>query len=194
MRDTTARAYALFAADTTDPFPALKVLAQLRGVGPATASLLLAVGWPGEVPFFADELLEWVRGSAGVRVRYDWREYGEVWEGVRGVRGRVGAGAEEVERGAWVLGRVGVEGMGILGVGDGDGDGNEEVVVGQAGGAGEAGGEEEMEKGKGKRRAGGEIKDVERSLKVPRRRKMEPLKEETAADGSVPRRSSRNKH
>ncbi|MCJ1293970.1 hypothetical protein MMC34_005527 [Xylographa carneopallida] len=112
VRDTTARAYALFAttvdADKADPFPALKVLAGLRGVGPATASLLLAVGWPGEVPFFADELLGWVRGRRGA-LRYDWREYGELWEGVRAVRERVGGGvsAEEVERGAWVVGVLG---------------------------------------------------------------------------------------
>ena len=196
MRDTTARAYALFAttvdADKADPFPALKVLAGLRGVGPATASLLLAVGWPGEVPFFADELLGWVRGRRGA-LRYDWREYGELWEGVRAVRERVGGGvsAEEVERGAWVVG--------VLGRGGGRGEGGGirvdsgkggELPVRQAEDAGEV---MNVEKGRGKRKVEGDSDGMERSTEVPRRQKAKTLKEENIVDGSGPRRSIRNK-
>ncbi|MCJ1379065.1 hypothetical protein MMC17_002165 [Xylographa soralifera] len=205
VRSTTQRAYALFAADTADPFPALKQLAQLRGVGPATASLLLAVGWPEEVPFFADELLGWLRGGEGGKVRYDWREYGEVWEGVRKVRGLVGGGAEEVERGAWAVGMLGrgeVE-RGVRGLVDGGGgegaDGRgvggegDEAPVGEVVVAGEAGAVEKGEKGRGKRKVVGETEDGERTAKVPRRRKVETLKEEKAADGAVRRRSSSNK-
>ncbi|MCJ1403453.1 hypothetical protein MMC11_006676 [Xylographa trunciseda] len=226
VRATTAEAFALFAAAVNagraDPLPALKVLARLRGVGPATASLVLAVGWPGEVPFFADEVLGWLRrgeGGAGggvgdggkgkgEKLKYDWKEYGEVWEGVGRVRGRLGGegeglSAESVERGAWVVEMLRVEGVerAVRERVDGDGvDGGDGVrsVDGKDGGAnfgrgvmgedsGEAG---EVEKGKGKRKA--EV-EVEKPAKVPRRRRVEVPKVENTADESVPRRSSRNK-
>ncbi|MCJ1283906.1 hypothetical protein MMC26_003237 [Xylographa opegraphella] len=188
VRSTTAHAYALFAAaDGVDPFPALKALAQLRGVGPATASLLLAVAWPADVPFFADELLGWLRGGEGERLRYDWKEYGEVWEGVRAV----GLGAEEVERGAWVMGMVG------RGMGPGEGGGavrgeDGKDLDGEAVVAPGVGPVEEMEEGGRKRKARGDAGGAGRSAKVPRRRKAATVKEEKAADISVPRRSTRN--
>jgi len=90
---------------------AIKTLAKLKGVGPATASLLLAVYDPDTVPFFADELYWWVccEGEWGAGIRYVVGEYKALWEGVRGVRGRLnadgkGVRAVELERGAWVLG------------------------------------------------------------------------------------------
>lgn len=114
---------------------AIKTLAELKGVGPATASLLLAVYDPDTVPFFADELYRWVccGGEWGRGIRYAVGEYKALWEGVRGVRGRLNAEVEgegegegvggvrgrlsaeaegegegvravELERGAWVLG------------------------------------------------------------------------------------------
>ena len=39
---------------------AFKKLQEMRGVGPATASLLLSVAFPDHVPFFSDELYAWV--------------------------------------------------------------------------------------------------------------------------------------
>ncbi|MCJ1389219.1 hypothetical protein MMC18_002075 [Xylographa bjoerkii] len=217
VRATTGEAFALFAADERDPLPALKVLARLRGVGPATASLLLAVAWPAVVPFFADEVLGWLRwGEAGDKgmgegkgkLRYDWKEYREVWEGVGRVREGLGkgAGAEEVERGAWVVemlkGGV-VEGavFGALrggGIAEGAGarsaDGkDEEASVGQAVVEGDAGEAEEVENGRGKRKAEVEIDDVEKPAKVSRRRRTETSKARNAVDGSMGRRSSRNK-
>ena len=38
----------------------LKLLCKLRGVGPATASLILSVAYPDDVAFFADELFAWI--------------------------------------------------------------------------------------------------------------------------------------
>lgn len=84
----------------------------MRGIGPATASLLLSVAYEDTVPFFADEILGWLRegkDKAQGKLKYDWKEYKEVWEGVRRVHGGLDTGegrrvsAEDVERGAWVV-------------------------------------------------------------------------------------------
>ena len=47
-------------ADVADVMKSLKVLCRLKGVGPATASLILSVAYPSIVPFFADELFAWI--------------------------------------------------------------------------------------------------------------------------------------
>jgi hypothetical protein len=38
----------------------VKMLTQLKGIGPATASLVLSCIWPSEYPFFSDELFRWI--------------------------------------------------------------------------------------------------------------------------------------
>ncbi|KAG9190762.1 hypothetical protein G6011_08850 [Alternaria panax] len=59
---TTKRAYAALwrgKSSHPDATPAMKILVGLRGVGPATASLLLSVLRPAEIPFFSDEMFRW---------------------------------------------------------------------------------------------------------------------------------------
>lgn len=51
VEETTRKA---FAAGVEEPLAATKVLTALKGIGPATASLLLSVYAPTEVPFFSD--------------------------------------------------------------------------------------------------------------------------------------------
>ena len=130
-------------------------------MGPATASLLLAVAFADEVPFFADEVAAWL-GVGGGRLKYDGREYEAVWKGVREVRGRlreVGGkevGAGEVERGAWVWewvrGDRGCRGVveGWLEGGGGRGGEEGEEIGMEGGGDGgvqrEGGGKDEVEK------------------------------------------------
>lgn len=118
-------------------------------MGPATASLLLSVAYPEDVPFFADEILGWLRAGkekAQVKLKYDWKEYKEVWEGVRALRDAAekGAGegervsAEDVERGAWVVEMVrgmGLENAAVAEKEDGsgmieEGEGNEGLQTG----------------------------------------------------------------
>ncbi|KIW01569.1 uncharacterized protein PV09_07043 [Verruconis gallopava] len=38
----------------------LQLLTQLKGIGPATASLVLSCTWPTQYPFFSDELFRWI--------------------------------------------------------------------------------------------------------------------------------------
>lgn len=104
--------------DEAPVLQALKTLTQLRGIGPATASLLLSVCRPDEVPFFSDELFRWscwdadVAGAGKAKagrgwdtgIKYNVKEYKGVLEGVGRVRERLGVRAVDVERVAYVLG------------------------------------------------------------------------------------------
>ena len=132
-----------------DVAAALAHLISLKGIGPATASLILSVAAPDEVPFFSDEVFRWVMwgekyattGAAGKvgtvkttaaaavvpagprgwkrPIGYNAKEYGEVVERVGEVVRRLGVRAVECERVAWVLGREGVD------VGEEEGEGGE---------------------------------------------------------------------
>ncbi|ORX98541.1 hypothetical protein BCR34DRAFT_496052 [Clohesyomyces aquaticus] len=109
--NTTRQAFAEL--DTQNPLPALKTLTQLKGIGPATASLLLSVFAAEDVPFFSDELLRWCMWDEGEgwkrKIKYDIKEYAELAERIREVRKRLDVSAVEMERVAWVLGRNGVD-------------------------------------------------------------------------------------
>ena len=76
----------------------------LKGVGPATASLFLAVAEP-RVPFFSDEVFRWTVGDWGRGIKYSPGEYGELIGRVRAVADRLGVEVGEVECVAWVLGK-----------------------------------------------------------------------------------------
>jgi len=98
-------------------------------VGPATASLLLSVLRPAEIPFFSDELFRWSvwddeTGSAkdGMgwqrKIKYNVKEYEMMLDRVQELRTRLRRGfgqrdplarAIDVERVAWVLGKEGVD-------------------------------------------------------------------------------------
>lgn len=83
---------------------ALKEVMNLTGVGPATGTLVLSIYDPERVPFFADELFAWVVTGHATKLKYDKKEYGMLWKGVREVRGRMkGLGAREVEKAAYAI-------------------------------------------------------------------------------------------
>ena len=58
IESTTRRAFSTL--DPISPLPALKILTELKGIGPATASLLLSVFDPEAVVFFSDEVFRWL--------------------------------------------------------------------------------------------------------------------------------------
>lgn len=96
---------------------ALDVLTQLRGVGPATASLLLSVGNPKMAPFFSDELYRWCfwqegKGNGWDRtIKYTRKEYLALFVQVQRLRERLQlqssseVTAVELEKVAYVLGK-----------------------------------------------------------------------------------------
>lgn len=89
----------------------------LRGVGPATASLLLNTFDGEKVPFFSDELFRWVMFAEGKghgwdrRIKYSLKEYQDLYRRVETLRERLSKASEktitsvEVEMVAYVLGQ-----------------------------------------------------------------------------------------
>ncbi|KAG9997035.1 hypothetical protein KCU78_g17148, partial [Aureobasidium melanogenum] len=74
---------------------------ELRGVGPATASLLLNTYDGEKVPFFSDELYRWVMFSEGKgngwdrKIKYSAKEYQELYRRVEMLRERLGKESDE---------------------------------------------------------------------------------------------------
>lgn len=114
-------AFTLLRGDTTIQtavLPALDKLTALKGIGPASASLLLSVCDPESIPFFSDEAFRWVMtgvdfgGNAGGKgwdrkIKYNKKEYGEFIKRVRELMQRLGGDvkAVDIERVGWILGR-----------------------------------------------------------------------------------------
>ncbi len=90
--------------DKSDPAGALDILTQLKGIGPATASLLLAVHDPDKVVFFADEAFYWLccNGSKAP-IKYNPKEYKALNERATALADRLHVRAVDIERVAFVL-------------------------------------------------------------------------------------------
>ncbi|TQV98591.1 hypothetical protein V2A60_007689 [Cordyceps javanica] len=84
---------------------ALAALTKLRGIGPATASLLLSVHDPARVIFFSDEAFYWLcaGGVAGRKIKYSNSEYEMLRRNAAKLVGRLGVSATDVEKVAYVL-------------------------------------------------------------------------------------------
>lgn len=133
IKSTTQEAFASL-RNEEDVMKALKILTRLRGIGPATASLLLSVCSPDEVPFFSDELFRWthwdtshVHGAGQARattqtsspgktdfgwqrsIKYNVTEYKEILASVEAVRKRLGVKAVDAEKVAYLLGKEKVD-------------------------------------------------------------------------------------
>ena len=83
---------------------AIEAISKLRGIGPATASLLLAVHDPEQVIFFSDEAFYWIccDGKIGP-IKYNAKEYAALAENTARIRARLNVGAVEIEKVAFVL-------------------------------------------------------------------------------------------
>lgn len=72
---------------------AMTTVSTLSGVGPATASLVLAVFQPALVPFFEDELWAWCfPEKEGGKLKYDRKEYELLFRKCWEVKERIGEG------------------------------------------------------------------------------------------------------
>lgn len=88
----------------SDASAAIGILTKLKGIGPATASLLLAVHDPRRVIFFADEAFYWLCcGGKKDPIKYNAKEYAALNAQVQTLCKRLGVQAVDVERVAFVL-------------------------------------------------------------------------------------------
>ncbi len=105
------------AGATEGPQASLSKLCSLKGIGPASASLLLSVYEMDRIPFFSDECFRWVmyaddkKGHGWDReIKYDAKSYNAYFERVQELRDRLKEGDEtvqacDVERVGFVLGK-----------------------------------------------------------------------------------------
>ncbi|KAM0288046.1 hypothetical protein ACHAQH_000114 [Verticillium albo-atrum] len=97
---------------TSDVAKALAILAKLKGIGPATASLLLAVHQPNDVPFFSDETYYWLCNNGKKEsLKYSMKEYDALISEARTVMKRLGVTAIDVEKVSYVVMRRGDTGV-----------------------------------------------------------------------------------
>ncbi|OTB19227.1 hypothetical protein K445DRAFT_72774 [Daldinia sp. EC12] len=87
-----------------DTSKALSTVTKLKGIGPATASLLLSVHDPHSVIFFSDEAFYWLccNGQKSP-IKYNVKEYQELSTAGQELAKRLGVDAVDVEKVAYVL-------------------------------------------------------------------------------------------
>lgn len=102
-KDTIARAMEHY-RDKADAVGAIKIISELRGIGPATASLLLAVHDPEKVIFFGDEVFYWLccGGKVG-SAKYNMKEYQDLQSRAATTSKRLGVPAVDIEKVAYVV-------------------------------------------------------------------------------------------
>lgn len=120
MTGISLEGFSIFDGTGASAKTSLNSLTQLKGVGPATASLLLSVRYPDTAPFFSDELFRWCfyqdgKGKGWDReIKYNLKEYLELFEKVQQLRARFEGdfkrfvSAVEIEKVAYVLGKQSV--------------------------------------------------------------------------------------
>ncbi|KAI0837602.1 DUF1479-domain-containing protein [Hypoxylon sp. FL0890] len=88
----------------SDAPKALNIIAKLRGIGPATGSLLLSVHEPKDVIFFSDEAFYWLccNGQKS-SIKYNAKEYEELSTAAKALVERLGVDAVDIEKVAYVL-------------------------------------------------------------------------------------------
>ncbi|KAL8709787.1 MAG: hypothetical protein Q9220_005573 [cf. Caloplaca sp. 1 TL-2023] len=117
LNTTLASFKAYSANELWDPLPAIATLCKLKGIGPATASLLLSCYDPHNVPFFSDELFLWLHESVELKeekekkttkkrksspsrptkISYNIKEYGSIFLRTTDVRSRLSASSDSKE-------------------------------------------------------------------------------------------------
>ncbi|KAK6065916.1 DUF1479 domain protein [Seiridium cupressi] len=87
-----------------DAFVALGEISKLKGIGPATASLLLSVHDPDRVIFFSDEAFWWLCcDGEKAPIKYNSKEYQELNQSAQELVSRLSVSATDVEKVAYVV-------------------------------------------------------------------------------------------
>jgi len=106
-REITKKAFASYSAKS-DVKAAVTIISELKGIGPATASLILAVHDPENVVFFSDEAYHWLcapESEAAPDLKYTAKEYEELYAKAKILMTRLKVFPIDVEKVAYVLKR-----------------------------------------------------------------------------------------
>ncbi|KAL9583139.1 MAG: hypothetical protein Q9212_002888 [Teloschistes hypoglaucus] len=129
VRQTTSSAFSIFSSDDTpNPAKAITTLSKLKGIGPASASLILSCYDPTTIPFFSDELSRWLHWEIkdekstkrkrtveskdegwNRKIKYTAKEYAAIFEKTNELRERLSKEAGEeikavsVEKAAYAI-------------------------------------------------------------------------------------------
>ncbi|OTA61545.1 kinase-like protein [Hypoxylon sp. EC38] len=86
-----------------DPFPATDILIELEGIEFSRACLLLSVAFPDNMPYFSEQLRQWVY-PIQPDIEEQSKEYrAECFSRVNAIKSRIGVKAVDVEKVAFVL-------------------------------------------------------------------------------------------
>ncbi|KAK3175298.1 hypothetical protein OEA41_002545 [Lepraria neglecta] len=117
VREITKLAFSTYEANNGDYAKSITALAKLKGIGPATASLLLSCYDPMKVPFFSDELYRYLHFEEAKskgwdrKISYTMKEYKSLFEKLQTLRERLEkenkrqVSAIDIEKMAYVLGK-----------------------------------------------------------------------------------------
>ena len=117
IRAATETSFSTYESNTSDPLKAFAPLTKLKGIGPATASLLLSCYDPSNLPFFSDELYRYTHWEEAKnkgwdrKIGYTMKEYKELFKRVHEMKTRLesesktSVNAVDIEKAAYVLGK-----------------------------------------------------------------------------------------
>ena len=118
IRSTTRSAFSVYTANPADYIKSLSTLSRLKGIGPATASLLLSSYDSVHVPFFSDELFRWLHWEEAKnkgwdrKINYTQKEYKDLYARLQTLRERLEKEARttisalKIEKAAYALGKA----------------------------------------------------------------------------------------
>lgn len=105
VQEATKDGFAHYAEFPNDIESVIKKLtAPLKGVGPATASLLLAVHDPSNVIFFSDEVYAWLVGNGKTSgISYTIKEFQQIYAAASALAKRLDVTPIDIEKVAYVI-------------------------------------------------------------------------------------------
>ncbi|KUJ24199.1 uncharacterized protein LY89DRAFT_571761 [Mollisia scopiformis] len=104
IASATTEAFEHYASNKDNIAGTIEKLTVLKGVGPATATLILSVHDPQNVIFFSDELYRWlVKDGEDVSLKYTTKEFEEVFSKAKAFMSRIKCTPTELEKAAFTL-------------------------------------------------------------------------------------------
>ena len=105
IKEATDDAFGHYAKNPADIEAVIKKISALNGIGPATASLLLAVHDPDHVIYFSDELFRWLLndGASSPKPKYTNKEFENLFAKAKAVTSKLKVTPIALEKVAFVL-------------------------------------------------------------------------------------------